>query len=159
MVLDRFRRKKKQVPPAVTKTEFLKIKPVRNPLLRWEKTEGSVRIFIPLQQPEPEKKKKPKKKKEIGLLSKLSPPPPPSEKKIDLDKIGSLVWEQCDGEKTMADIANYLQKKFKMMPSEAEIALNSYFNQLSKRGLVGFVLPEETRARFEEIAKAEKEKK
>jgi len=157
-VLDRLRRKKKQLPPSVTKAEFLKIKPVRNPLLRWEKTEGGVRIFIPLQQPEPEQKKKGKKKKQIGLLSKLSPPPPPTEKKIDLDKIGSLVWEQFDGERTVADIANYLQRKFKMMQSEAEVALNSYFNQLSKRGLVGFVLPEETRARFEEVAKAEKEK-
>jgi len=46
-----------------------------------------------------------------------------------------------------------------LLPSEAEVSLNAYFNQLSKRGLVGFIIPEETRVRLEEIMKQEKRKK
>jgi len=148
MVLDKLRGKKKPKAPAVPRSEFLKIKPVRNPSVKWEKKEkGEVRIIITLGQP-----------KKKGLLSKFVFSPP-KEKKIDLDKVGSVVWELCDGEKTVGDIAQYLQEKYKFMLTEAEISLNAYFQQLSKRGLVGFILPEETRARFEEFTGTEKGKK
>ena len=84
----------------------------------------------------------------IGKIAKT-----PKEKKIELDKIGSIVWELCDGKRTVKDIAKILHERYKLLLSEAEISLNTYFNSLSKRGLMGFVLPEKTRARFEEISK------
>ncbi len=153
MVLDRLRRKKKKA-PEIPRTEFLKMKPVRNPALRWEKDEqGTYTVFVPLQQQQQSKGRKGKK----GLLSKLAPSP--TEKKIQLDKVGSIVWGLCDGERTMQDIVEHLREEYKLLPSEAEVSLNAYFNQLSKRGLVGFVLPEETRRRFTEAAKKEEEKK
>lgn len=154
MVLDRLRRKKKKG-PAIPRGEFLKMKPVRNPGLKWEKNEeGDFTLFIPMQQ----RQQAPKgKKRRKGLLSKLAPAP--TEKKIQLDRVGSIVWDLCDGERTMEDIVDHLHKEYKLLPSEAEVSLNAYFNQLSKRGLVGFVLPEETRKRFMEAEKKEKEKK
>ena len=149
MVLDRLRRKKKQKGPEIPRSEFLKMKPVRNPQLRWERNEeGNFSLFIPLQQP---------KQKKRQLLSKLAPAP--KEKQIQLDKVGSIVWDLCDGERTMGDIVEHLHEEYKLLPSEAEVSLNAYFNQLSKRGLVGFVLSEETRKRFVEASKKEEEKK
>jgi len=149
MILDRLRRRKKEKGPEIPRSEFLQMKPVRNPMLRWERNQhGNFSVFIPLQRPEA------KKKRRRELLSKLAPPP--KEKEIQLDKVGSIVWELCDGEKTVQDIVGHLHDKYKLLPTEAEVSLNAYFNDLSKRGLVGFILPEETRARFEAAAKKEK---
>ncbi|MFB0523704.1 MAG: PqqD family protein, partial [Candidatus Bathyarchaeia archaeon] len=137
MILDRLRRKKKKGPD-IPRTEFLKMKPVRNPALKWEKNEqGTLTLSLPLQQEQQPKEKKGKKGKKGkgGFLSKLAPAP--TEKKIQLDKVGSIVWELCDGERTMQDIVERLHEEYKLLPSEAEVSLNSYFNQLSKRGLVG----------------------
>lgn len=151
MILDRFRRKKKEDAPQIVRSEFLKIRPIRNPRLRWEKNESEVvTVIIPLENPNEKKEMKKKRKKK---------PSPPKEKRIQLDALGSIVWEMCDGEKTVKDIVDTLFEKYKLLPSESEVSLNTYFNQLAKRGLVGFILPEETRARYEEAAKKAIEKK
>ncbi len=145
MVLDRlFRRKKKEKGLQISRSAFLKAKPVRNPMVKWVKNRKTkeVKITIPLQRPSQTGRQK-------SFLSKLFPPPP-KEKIVNLDKVGSVVWELCDGERTVGDIAKYLVDKYKIMPEEAEISLNAYFNQLSKRGLVGFILPKELREKEEE---------
>lgn len=149
MVLDRLRGKKKQKAPEISRREFLKIKPVRNSALKWEKDkQGVITLFVPMRQPQ--------KKKRRRMLPFLSSPPP--EKKIRLDSMGSIVWELCDGERTVKDIVQSLYEGYKMLPNEAELSLNTYFDQLSKRGLMGFTIPEETRARLEEAAEKEKKK-
>ncbi len=151
MILDRLRRKKKEKAPEIPRSEFLKIRPVRNPALRWERNkQGNITIFIPAPQPEPSRKKRKK-----GLTKESRP----RERQIQLDAVGSIVWEFCDGQSTMEDISEQLHKKYKLLQSEAEISLNAYFNHLSKRGLIGFMVPEETRARLEEAAKKERDKK
>ena len=155
MVLDRLRRKKKEGAPAIVRSEFLKIRPIRNPRLRWEKNESeAVTVIIPLEKPVEKKETKKESK-----ITKKKKPSPPKEKRIQLDVLGSIVWELCDGEKTVKDIVDSLYEKYKLLPSESEVSLNTYFNQLAKRGLVGFILPEETRARYEEAAKKAMEKK
>jgi hypothetical protein len=100
-------------------SDFLKVKPARNPYARWKKTKKGVRVIT-------------------------------DEKKIDLDKIGTTVWEACDGENTVEDIAQILHEKYNMVMSEAERSLSVYFEQLAKRRLVVFPTPEETQARIEE---------
>ncbi len=73
------------------------------------------------------------------------------EKKFDLDKIGATVWEACDGGNTVGDIAQILHEKYRMIVSEAETTLRTYFEQLAQKGLVVFALPEEMRDRIEEL--------
>jgi len=140
MILDKLRlRKKKAEGPTVSRSEILSTKPVRNPYLKWEKNDkGDICIKIPLQQT-------------TGLFSKLMPTP--RERKIELDKIGSMVWELCDGNRTVKDLADFLHEEYKLMIAEAEISLNTYLDQLSKRGLIGFIFPEETRVRYEQFFK------
>ncbi len=151
MIFDRLLRRKKPKPPEIPRSEFLKMKPVRNPMLKWEKNErGNVVITIPLQRPEEAKKRR-------SILSSIAQPP--RERRIELDTIGSIVWELCDGERTVENIAKYLNEKYKLLLVEAETSLNAYFNQLSQRGLLGFIVPEETRIRIEKMAKTEIEKK
>jgi hypothetical protein len=148
-VLDRLRGKKKQKGPAISRLEFLGIKPVRNSIIRWEKNEQNIiTLFIPPRQPQ--------NKKRRSILSLLSPAPP--ERKIRLDTVGSIIWELCNGERTVKDIVQFLNEEYKMLPNEAELSLNTYFDQLSKRGIMDFIIPEETRARLEEAAEKEKKK-
>jgi len=145
MVLDRlFRRRRKKEGIQMPMSTFLKVKPVRNPALKWEKDKKTkeIKIIVPLQSPEEKKQKK-------SILDKLFPPMP-TERVISLDKVGSIVWELCDGNRTIGDIANYLVEKYKILPEEAETSLNVYFNQLSGRGLIGFILPEDLKDKLKE---------
>lgn len=137
----RLRRKKR---PTVTREEFLRIKPLRNPGLGWEVREGGeVVVSIPR-----------KKGRFIDFLSKFISAP--KEKRIILDKVGSHVWRLCDGKHTAREIAETLHKEYKLTLEEAEASLNAYFAQLSKRGMLGFLLPSEVQARLREEMKAGK---
>lgn len=152
MILDRLRRKKKKPKgPSISRSEFLSIKPIRNPSLKWEKGEDEkITILITLNG------KPVKKSLSHKVLSKIFPPPQTREKKIELDKIGSMIWELCDGETTVKEIVEALHEKYKMLTHEAEISLNAYFRQLNKRGLLGFILPEEVRTRIQKEMSPEK---
>jgi len=152
-MLDRLRRRKKPKGPVLSRSEFLKLKPVRNPIVKWEKNEkGEIKISVPLGQDSA------KKGISAKVLSKLGPPPP-KERKIQLDKVGSEVWELSNGDRTIRDIVDALHEKYKMMTVEAEISLDAYFRQLSQRGLVGFSIPEELREKFKEETKDKDVKK
>ncbi|MEM2500430.1 MAG: PqqD family protein [Candidatus Bathyarchaeia archaeon] len=145
-----FRRKKKREGLQIPRSYYLKVKPVRNPALKWEKDKKTkeIKIIVPLRPPSQDRNESKK-----GLLDRLFPPEP-RERIIRLDKIGSIVWELCDGERTIGDIAGYLVEKYKVLPEEAELSLTTYFNQLASRGLVGFMVPEEVKKYLE----AEKQK-
>jgi len=65
----------------------------------------------------------------------------------------------CDGQKTVRDLVKQLHDTYKMLPSEAEISLNSYFNDLAKRGLVAFLIPNEIARRMGKKEAEEEEKK
>ena len=150
MVLSRIFRKKPKAPP-LARRDFLRLKPVRNPIAKWEKDdEGRIKITVPTTKPSKRREGK-ASSKVVNLLTKLLPEPP-KEKRIQLDEIGSFVWEMCDGEKTTRDIIDYLCQKYKLLPREAEVPLSKYLNALAKRGLIGFILPEDLRKRLEKAS-------
>jgi len=162
MILDRLRRKKKEKAPPISRGDFLKIIPVPNPKVKLEKDESNNIILIL-------RREEPKEEKEEGQEEKperrprrrsILPAPAPQarQKKIHLDTVGSIVWELCDGKRTTKDIAEQLRTKYKMLPSEAEISLNSYFNELAKRGLVAFLIPEEVASKFSKKETKEEKK-
>jgi hypothetical protein len=138
-----FKRKRKPKGPGIPRSDFLKVRLVRNPQIEWSKNdEGNTVLRIPIKQ-EAKKRKGASK-----LLTKIFPEPDVKEKKVQLDKVGSFVWELCDSDTTIEGIVNALNKEYKMIPREAEITLRLYFEQLSKRGLIGFLIPEELRERL-----------
>ncbi len=148
MILDKLRRKKKPKAPRLSRSEFLSLKPIRNPIVKWEKNEkGEIKIAIPLKKIREEAKKRKKASgRAFGLFSRLFPEP--EEKKIQLDEIGSTVWELCDGKKTTKEIVDYLCEKYKLLPREVEVSLSTYLNSLVKRGLIAFIVPEDLRERL-----------
>ncbi len=171
MILDRLRRKKKVESTGIARSDFLNIRPVRNPAVEVEKDEdGKITLVLKLEKPkeekkepeeekkkeeEPEKEKPSRRPRRKGIFSSTTPPQ--RQKKFHLDTIGSIVWEMCDGQKTVKELAQQMRDKYKMLPSEAEISLNSYFNNLANRGLIAFLVPDDVASRLSKQKEAKKE--
>lgn len=125
----RLRRKAKGI--EVSRRDFLDTKPLRNPNLRWEKNKDeTITIFISY-----------KKSRFASFFSNI-----PKEKKVMLDRVGSLVWNSCDGNHPVKKIAETIHQEYKLTMEEAESALRTYLNQLSERGIVGFAFPKRIQA-------------
>lgn len=126
-----FRRKKKgetAFPAVVDKSFMLNMKPIRNPMIEWDKNiEGEVIIYV--------EKAPPKIIKKIAMTKKAA------YKRIVLDSIGSLVWELCDGNHTVNDIVKALMEKYKLRRLEAERSLFTFLKMLAQRKLIGLLPP------------------
>jgi uncharacterized membrane protein len=106
------------------KEGILKSRPLRNPTLKVSEKDGEIYITL-----------KRKKVWWVSILSKIFFMP--DEKTIVLDKIGSEIWNLCDGEKRVCDIISYMVKVHKLSYVEAETSLLEYLKQLVKRGIIG----------------------
>ncbi len=51
-----------------------------------------------------------------------------------LNLIGGMIWEQCDGQKTLADIAGELAKEFSVEQAEVESDVAEFVADLAERG-------------------------
>jgi len=119
----------------VSREEFMKAKPVRHPNLEWEEDAKGLHVKIPRKQT-----------LWFRVFSKFLPLT--RERRVLLDEQGALVWSLCNGQHQIKDIAKKLSERYNMRVADAEAALDLYFVQLSKHGLVGFVLPESARKRY-----------
>ncbi len=133
---------KKKPEKTLPREKFLKLKPVRNPYLKWSKSEkGEITIMLELKQT-----------KKTGFLSKLFSLPKEVTKKVALDEVGSFVWEMCDGQHTVEEIIEELAERYKMMRQETEVALMTYFQQLTRRKFIGVLIPEVKKKEGEEFS-------
>ena len=128
----------------VGREEFLKSKPLRHPESEWKKDERGLHATVPGRQT-----------KVRRFFSKIMPLP--LENRVLLDEQGAFIWNLCDGEHQVREIAKKLSEQYKMLVPDAEAALGLYLAQLSKQNLVGFVMPESARKRYH--AKFDMEKK
>jgi len=78
------------------------------------------------------------------ILRILSPIPTPRYRKIELDKMGSMVWLMCDGKHTVEDIVKAVMRETGFSRRNAELAVYHFLNQLATRGLIQFILPSES---------------
>jgi len=129
----------------VGQREFPKAKPLRNPTLKWQENKKGLSVAVPRKQTP-----------WFRFLSKFVPLK--KEQRILLDGQGALVWDLCDGQHQVKEIAKRLSEKYGMRVSDAQAALDLYLVQLSKSGLVGFILPDSAKKRYHrsvETAKSE----
>lgn len=63
-------------------------------------------------------------------------------RKLQLDSMGSNVWQMIDGKKSVEQISLTFQKQHKLNPREAEISVSEFVQQLGRRGLVALKEPE-----------------
>ncbi len=117
----------------VNAQELLKITPVQNPLVEVKEYDsGEIGLVL---------KSVPSKKR--GFFSKIFSVP--TGRKIVLDEMGTHFWKLCDGKNRINDIVSEFQKEYNMSELEARISISIFVENLSKRQLVGFILPHSLR--------------
>lgn len=58
-------------------------------------------------------------------------------KKLQLDVLGTAVWDLVDGNRSVLKIIRDFAEKYQLHPKEAEVSVTQFFRDLGKRGLVG----------------------
>ncbi|WP_415718091.1 PqqD family protein [Maridesulfovibrio sp.] len=123
--------KKRQVIPEMTRGEAMACKPVKNRDIDETRMEnGLVMLSYPL-------RLKPlfaDVAKRFGMWKDGAPPI----KRLELDEMGTLVWNMIDGKNSVRMIAERFALKYKVLPREAEVATASFLRDLGKRGLIAF---------------------
>lgn len=61
----------------------------------------------------------------------------PDHKKIELDEIGSDVWEWCDGASGVGEIAQKISRKYRLNARQSEASVQAYLKMLAERRLIG----------------------
>lgn len=115
-------------PSSHSREDVLRSKPVRNPALEWERvSEDEVRLKIP------------QRNDFMGrMLCKVFHAP--SYREIQLDELGSEVWELCDGNNNFEAIVTAICKRHKITRRECEVSIGTYLKMLGEKRLLGFQL-------------------
>lgn len=114
--------------PKLSRDQALGARPIRNPLLQWERNEnGEIRLRVPL--------RRDRLARILGRLLRA-----PEYKEILLDEVGSDIWELCDGNHTVQSIVANACRKYKLTRRECEASVGTYLKMLTERNLVGFQL-------------------
>jgi hypothetical protein len=53
-----------------------------------------------------------------------------------LNRLGSVIWERCTGQSTMADIHRAICERFEVAPEQALDGLGALVNELMQEGLL-----------------------
>lgn len=122
------KRKRKKSGLNLTRDDILKSRPVRNSLIKWEKSESDIVSLVVPQ----------KNALWVRIISKVFMLP--RSRVIVLDEVGSFVWTLCDGYNSIDSIVRALCNRYKLTRKEAETSLLEYFRKLGKRGIVGFAV-------------------
>ena len=64
-------------------------------------------------------------------------PPETRMKKIQLDELGTAVWDLLDGARTVNQVIRRFAREFKVQHSEAEVSVTRFLRELGRRGLIG----------------------
>jgi Coenzyme PQQ synthesis protein D (PqqD) len=114
-----------------SRMQVLTARPVRHPLIAWSREptrqEGLpelVLVRVPRRQD--------RWGNFIAKWFKL-----PDDKKIELDQIGSDVWELCDGTHSVESIASRISKSYQLNKRQAEASVTAYLKMLADRRLIG----------------------
>ncbi len=58
-------------------------------------------------------------------------------RKLQLDALGTAVWQQMDGRRSVSGIIEWFADTYQLHPLEAEKAVTLFLRDLGKRGLIG----------------------
>jgi len=120
--------RKKPPQPTLTREQALACTPVKNNVVDWKILDsGLVQVeYVLLLKP--------------FLLSifqkfeKSSSTPPT--RKLQLDELGSQVWQMIDGTRTTAELIEEFAKIHRISAAEAEQSITLFLRELGKRGLI-----------------------
>jgi len=67
--------------------------------------------------------------------------PPVLEKRVELDELGSFVFEQINGERTVREILDTFVARYRNNRREAEYMIAAFLRQLTERKLITLIIP------------------
>lgn len=115
--------------PKLTKADVLAARPLRLSDAPPEPAgEGKWRIKVPI-----------KPGRIAGFLLRVSAE---TTKTFELDALGLLVWENCDGKTPVRQLIRKLAARYNLNEREAEVATVQFLYTLAKKGLVGMAMGE-----------------
>ena len=114
---------------AITRAEALESKPVKNNDVTEMRLEnGEVLLTYPVEM----------RPWLAGISGRLGRPTDRTQtKKIQLDLLGTSVWDQMDGKRSVREIIQEFVRKHQLHPKESEVAVTQFLRNLGKRGLIG----------------------
>jgi hypothetical protein len=120
--------------PKVTRAQMLGAIPVRNGTVQWarESRDESRPNVALLRIP----RRSDKYGNTIAKLFKL-----PEFRKLELDEIGSDVWEMCDGTVSVDALTRAICTKYRLNRRQAEASVTAYIRMLAERRLVALKSP------------------
>jgi Coenzyme PQQ synthesis protein D (PqqD) len=121
--------KKKSGNVSMTRAEALKFKPVKSNRVRENRLEtGEVILTYPIDiRPWIDRIVK-----RFGGKASTA-----VDRKLQLDELGTAVWEQIDGERSVKQVIQWFAKKYQLHTKEAEVSVSRFLRELGKRGLIG----------------------
>lgn len=58
-------------------------------------------------------------------------------KRVQLDELGTAVWDLIDGTHTVGELVQIFAGKFQLHAKEADVSVTQFLRELGKRGLIG----------------------
>ena len=58
-------------------------------------------------------------------------------RKLQLDELGTAVWDLLDGKRTVRRIVSEFANTHQLHPKEAEVSVTQFLRDLGKRGIIG----------------------
>jgi len=113
----------------ISRTEALQCTPVKNMHVAEERLEtGEILLSYPVTS----------RPWIAGLAKRLDIPQDSSRlKKLQLDILGTTVWDMMDGRRTASQIIQAFAEKYRLYPKESEVSVTRFLRELGKRGLIG----------------------
>ncbi len=114
--------------PLTTRREALECIPRKNIHVEEQRLpDGRVRLIYPIEL-------HPRMARILGLFSAA---PAPRQGKLELDDMGTLVWDLLDGHVTVRNLISAFAERYQTHPRETEVAMTSFLRSLGKKGLIG----------------------
>ena len=121
--------------PKVTRPQVMASRPIRNPAVKWSREAATDErpAVILLQIP----RRRDGWGDIVARLMRL-----PDFRKLELDEIGSDVWEMCDGATTVDALTRAVCTQYRLNRRQGETSVTAYLQQLAERRLVALRTPQ-----------------
>ena len=120
--------RKKPQGPSISRADALNRIPIKNRLISENRLEtGEVILNYPVTM----------RPLFAGLIKRFGGPEVQTQmKKLQLDELGTSVWDLMDGKRTVRQLVNAFAGKHRLEPREAEVSVTQFMRELGRRGLI-----------------------
>ncbi len=120
-------KKNKQIKAGPGRAQALACTPIRNPEVEEKKTADGILLRYPVEiKPWFQSIFKRMSNRDSNIIMR----------RLELDVLGSSVWQMVDGKQTVADIVEQFRTTHQLGAREAELAVTGFLKDLGKRTLI-----------------------